>query len=344
MSRPPRIARVQILWSENASVVARPYPSLATADAALAQAFARTPPPAGGAYDKTAFEVVWVDGRRHEGRADVRDVDVRSAPDNGGILRQHLAAVARWLRDQSRTAGWWTPDEQAEHAAWGVELRQRLDAEPPLGAARNLAVVPEDQLLPLGTSADDLALSLLPEPAAAVGELEARFAAIRPPVAVWMGHGRTVPRATNRDVRYATNWISLALAQDIPRLRQLTGRPHGPIWDRWRKTVAHVGRHLGADPDAAYRDNPAFWSDQLPHLAHKIQAALATGPARNGNVAGGERVQWQIRYRGPRGGEYLTHHLAADYLSALQIAARSLGFWPEVQSVHWLASDGWRAA
>lgn len=343
MSRPPRLARAQILWSENASVEARPYPSLAAADAALARAFAQTPPPAGGAYDKTAFELVWIDGRRHEGRADVREQDVRSAPAAGGILRQHLAGVARWYRDKSHAAEWWTPEEQAEHAAWGVELLRRLDAEPPLAAARNVSVIPEDQLLPLGTTADQT-LSLLPEPAAAVAELEGRFAAIRAPVAVWMGHGRTVPRATNRDVRYATNWISLALAHDIPRLRQLTGRPHGTIWDRWRRTVEHVRRHLGAEADGIYRDNPAFWSDQLPHLAHKIHAALAAGPVRNANVAGGERVQWKIRYRGPRGGEHVTHHLAPDYLSALGIAARSLGFWPEVQSVHWLAPDGWRAA
>ena len=81
---PPRIARVEILWSENSAVRARSYPSLSAADAALAAAFAADPPPRGGGYDKTAFLVVWVDGTRHEGRADVREVDVRTAPAAGG--------------------------------------------------------------------------------------------------------------------------------------------------------------------------------------------------------------------------------------------------------------------
>jgi len=408
MSAPPPIARVDITFSENGSVPRRPFPSLAAADAALARAFAIEPPPKRGAYDKTGFEVVWTDGQRHEGRADVTEDSVRTAPAAGGILRQHLAHVGRWMRDKSATSKLWTPEEAEERRSWGVELLRRLDAEPPLDARRNagppplarvaimwstiealatrayrsldqaeaaiaaavraprrddgnsrdqvlfrvvwtdglshdegvtfprgvvpprvlrerltavavhqrdfygtskylndeqraqrrawandmlarldaetprnLHMVPEDQLLPIGTAAADLAVSLLPDPRAAVMELEAHFAAIRPPVKVWMGHGRTVPRTTNRDVMYAANWISLALAADMARLRALTGRSHGTIWDRWGKTIEHVRRYLGPDLDATYRDNPQFWNEQVDHIAHKVDTALASVP-RNG--------------------------------------------------------------
>jgi hypothetical protein len=471
-SQPPPLARVSILWSENGTVPIRAFRSLAAADAALAEAFAIEPPPEGGAYNKTAFELVWADGHKHEGRADVRQVDVETAPTGGGIIRQHLAHVGRWLRDQAATSGfatsgYWSAEDVAEKTAWGAELLRRLDAEPPLGAHRNAAgppvarveilwstiealpavvyrsldaaeaaivaaarapqsfgppkrdqvlfrvvwadglshddgvefprtavprgvlrarlrevahvqrdvygaskklteaeraqrrawgndmlarlavdgprnlhMIPEDQLLPIGTAADGLALTLLPDPLAAVAELEARFAAIRPPVKVWMGHGRTVPRTTNRDVMYAANWISLALAHDMPRLRALTGRPHGVIWDRWAKTIEHVRRHLGPDLDATYRDNPQFWSDQVEHVAHKVEKALASAP-RNANAP--ERVQWQIRYRGPQG-DLVTHQLAPDYFSALQAAATSLGFWPPVVGVRRHDGEQWRAA
>ncbi|MBZ0237015.1 MAG: hypothetical protein K8M05_32095 [Deltaproteobacteria bacterium] len=280
----PRVARVRILWSENGAVPVRSFQSLAGADAALDTAFQKEPPPEGGAYDKTAFEVVWTDGERHEGRADVRRIDLHTAPEAGGILRQHLNYVGRWLRDRSSTSAMWTPEEAAERKAWGEELLRRLDREPTfgkIGRARNLDHIPEDQLLPLGATSDQVDVSLLPDPAAAVAELEAHFAAIRPPVPVWMGHGRTVPRATNEDVTYAANWLSLALAHDMPRLRAQTGRPQGAVWDRWAKTVEHVRRHLGTDPDATYRDNQRFWSDQVPHMAHKIESALHGAGPRN---------------------------------------------------------------
>lgn len=344
MTADPRIARVRILWSENGTVPKRSFPSLAAADAALATAFEREPPPKGGAYDKTAFEVVWTDGERHEGRADVRRIDLHTAPEAGGILRQHLSYVARWLRDASSKSTLWTLDEQAERKAWGEELLRRLAAEAPLGAPRNLDAIPEDTLLPIGTTSTHLDVTLLPDPRAAIAELEAHFAAMRPPVEVWMGHGRTVPRTTNEDVTCAANRLSLALAHDMPRLRERTGRPQGAIWDRWGRSIEQVRRHLGADPDAPYRDNQRFWSSEVPHLAHQIAAALDGAPARNAHPVGNERVQWQIRYRGPRGGEYLTHHLARDYVTALQAAAHNLGFWPAVQSVRWLDGDRWRSS
>lgn len=335
----PRIARVQILWSENGTVPLRSFASLAAADAALAAAFAKEPPPEGGAYNKTAFVVVWTDGARHEGRADVRRIDVQTAPRGGGILRQHLAIVGQRWRE-------YHPTTNEDERAWGEELLRRLDREPKLGGRRNLLYIPEEQLLPIGTTSEHQGVSLLPDPRTAVAELEAHFAAIRSPVPVWMGHGRTVPRTTNRDVRYAANWISLALASDMSRLRALIGKPQGAIWDRWARTVEHVRRQLDDDPDLTYRDSVRFWNEQLPALATHIDQVLhgAGSRARNAVTSGGKRVQWRIRYKGPRGGEYVTHHLAPDYVTALQVAAHSLGFWPAVQSVSWLDGDTWRAS
>jgi hypothetical protein len=277
MTAVPRIARVRILWSENSAVPVRSFHSLAGADSALATAFEREPPPEGGAYDKTAFEVLWTDGQHHEGRADVRRIDVHTAPEAGGILRQHLDHVGRWLRDRSSTSPLWTSEEAADRKAWGEELLRRLDREPTfgkIGRARNLISIPEDQLLPVGSTSESLAVSLLPDPLAAVADLEAHFAAVRRPVAVWMGHGRTVPRTTNEDVTYAANWLSLALALDMARLRALTGRPHAAIWDRWARTIEHVRRHLDDDPHLTYRDSVRFWSDQVPALATHVDQAL----------------------------------------------------------------------
>jgi len=174
-----------------------------------------------------------------------------------------------------------------------------------VSSTRNLEGIPEDELLPLGTTSEHLVhLTLLPDPIAAVAELEAHFAAIRPAVRVWMGHGRTVPKTTNEDVTYAANWISVSLAHDMARLRALTRRPHGAIWDRWARTIEHVRRHLGADPDATYRDNPQFWNAHVSHLARAIQIALHGGEPRNAGVDEHERP------RRPRGGRRSTGHQA----------------------------------
>ncbi len=415
---PPPLARVEILWSENGAVSPAVYRSLADADTALAHAFRREAPPPGGAYNKTAFQLVWVDGQAHEGRADVRRVDVASAPAAGGILRQHLRLVGTWLRDNAATWSGWTADEQAAKAAWGAELLRRLDAEPPMTvgrarrrnadasvvpiarvellptsapevaagtyrtidaaeavvrrafadlpqlppgqvaplldfrvvwadgfrddhhsyvwpalmsrasdegllryalrtrgismmtgegwgakgqaygsrpgdveriahgtellrrlARRNGSAIADDALLPVGTTSEVPGVSLLPDPFAAVARLEGHYASLRPPAGVWGGGGRTVPATTNRDVIEATNWLSLALAHDIGPLRHLTGRSHGTIWDRWAKSVGEVQRRLRPDRDATYADNDGFWTDQVPHLAHKVARALAAGAA-----------------------------------------------------------------
>ncbi|KAB2905603.1 MAG: hypothetical protein F9K40_06625 [Kofleriaceae bacterium] len=260
------------MWSTIDTLATRAYRSLDHAEAAIAAAVRAPRRDDGTSRDQVLFRVVWTDGLTHdEGVTFPRGV----VPPN--VLRERLTAVAIHQRDFYGTSKYLNDEQRAQRRAWANDVLARLAAEAP----RNLHTVPEDQLLPLGTAAAELAVSLLPDPRAAITELEAHFAAIRPPVKVWMGHGRAVPRTTNRDVMYAANWISLALAADMARLRALTGRSHGTIWDRWAKTIEHVRRHLGPDLDATYRDNPQFWNEQVDHIAHKVATALASVP-RNG--------------------------------------------------------------
>ena len=271
------IARVDLLWAENGEVPIGTFRSLAAADTALAAAFTREPPPKGGAYHKLGFEVVWADGQRHEGRVDVTEAFLRTAVTASGILREHLRQQAAWLRDNGGTWPAWSPEDRARYQAWGVELLRRLDAAPPLRATRNVNRIPEDRLVPIGTMGEDIGATLLPDPLEVVTWLEEHFAAIRPPVAVGMG---SVPRTTNRDVTYVANWISLALAADMARLRQWTGRPHGGLWDGWTKVIEHVRGQLGTEPDAPYRDSARFWTEQVHGLARDVQIAL-DGTRRN---------------------------------------------------------------
>lgn len=413
---PPPLARVEIIWSENSLLnVPCVFRSLAAADIELARVFASEPPPAGGGYDKTAFLLVWVDGQMHEGRADVRAVDVATSVAAGGLLRQHLTHVGTWLAANAATSDLVPVEERAAKAAWGSELLRRLEAAPmpsvrdlvvttrfglrmplspritierstspvaPLGefatledadaalarvfptvpalidgiapsitvgvtwpdgywidtqhfitrerldgAARDgglirhmllldaanrrtgkgwsartegerrareaqawavytrLGVDPDRRnqrvvdhtLLPVGSTTAIPGVSLLPDPHAAVAALEAHFAAARPAVAVPGDPARTVPATTNRDVTQAANWLSLALAHDLPALRTRSGQPPGAIWDHWRRAIGVVGRQLGADADATYRDCPGFWDHQAPGLAADV-ARLLAGP------------------------------------------------------------------
>lgn len=412
---PPSLARVEIIWSENSLLnVPCVFRSLAAADIELARVFASEPPPAGGGYDKTAFLLVWVDGQAHEGRADVRAVDVATSVAAGGLLRQHLTHVGNWLAANAATSDLVPVEERAAKAAWGSELLRRLEAAPmpsvrdlvvttrfglrmplspritierstspvaPLGeyatleeadavlarvfptvpalidgiapsitvgvtwpdgywidtqhfinrerldgAARDgglirhmllfdaanrrtgkgwsarsagerrareaqawavytrLGVDPDRRnqrvvdhtLLPVGSTTAIPGVSLLPDPHAAVAALEAHFAAARPAIAVPGDPPRTVPATTNRDVTQASNWLSLALAHDLPALRARTGQPPGAIWDHWRRAIGVVGRQLGNDADATYRDCPGFWDHQAPGLAADV-ARLLTG-------------------------------------------------------------------
>jgi hypothetical protein len=202
-----------------------------------------------------------------------------------------------------------------------------------------LHFIPEDTLLPIGTTSDHLDhLTLLPDPIATVAELEAHFAAVRPPVAVWMGHGRTVPRTTNEDVTYAANRLSLSLAHDMAKLRELTGRPHGAIWDRWARTIEHVRRHLGTDPDATYRDNPQFWSAQAQRLARETRTALHRSGPRNAGAD--EWTQYRVTSRRPDRSLVTTYDTARDDFDARRRAASNLGYKHQIVSIDGQYTEG----
>jgi hypothetical protein len=116
------VARVVILWSENGAIGHNQiFRSLDAADEYVAAALKVEPPPSVGGYDKTAFAVVWPDGYRFEGRADLTDRDVgRSA------LREH---VARACRQVIARFGAGMRGVTADDAGFAREILRRV--EPP---------------------------------------------------------------------------------------------------------------------------------------------------------------------------------------------------------------------
>lgn len=125
----PRVREVAITFSENAAVAVAAHPSIWAADAALAAAFQREPPPPGRAYAKTFFRIDWTDGAHHEGRVDVSREALARAASRGGLLRAHLDEYARWLAsdDYLRMFAGHRPGDEIAHAqAWGVDLGRRL--------------------------------------------------------------------------------------------------------------------------------------------------------------------------------------------------------------------------
>jgi hypothetical protein len=329
----PRIARVKILYSTIEGLEPRVYRSLDDAEAAIAKAMRNPGRSRLPNRDHAAFLVVWTDGHSHEDA-----VQLRTGVAPYAVIRTRLRQVALWSRDVYGASKSLTEAERADRRAWGNDMLARLDAEPS-SSTRNLNGIPEDQLLPLGTTSSHLDdITLLPDPIAAVGELEAHFAAIRPAIPVWMGHGRTVPRTTNEDVTYAANRLSIALAHDMARLRAVTGRPHGAIWDRWARTIEHVRRHLGTDPDAPYRDNQRYWSAQVPQLAHQMAQALHGGEPRN--AGDDEWMQYRVTSRRPDGSLVTTFHTARDHFDARKRAAFYLGYGPQIVSMDAQYTDG----
>jgi two-component sensor histidine kinase len=87
---PPPVERVEIAWSENSAIGhCQIFSSLDAADAYVALALKTSPPPSLG-YDKTFFVVLWSDGYRFEGRADITERDLGRR-----VLREHVARACR---------------------------------------------------------------------------------------------------------------------------------------------------------------------------------------------------------------------------------------------------------
>lgn len=293
LAPPPPLARVEILWSENGAVPTRVFRSLADADAALARAFAEQPAPRGGGYDKTAFLVVWTDGKRHEGRADVTDADVRRAPRVGGILRLHLIRVSRWMCNT--LPAWITGADREAKMAWGYELHQRLAAEPPLTAiaadtrAGGTDADDTDDDEPNDDEPGDDEEALAPRNADGQRYRGATLLPWPPTRADWlMERFRRRPRSnpvdrdshpltTNKDIRWAVNYVSRALVHDVPTFPE---HAHARLWDHWRalhESIELLLRKGGTDDE--YADNEGFWRTQLSSLVSLMTSSW--GPPRN---------------------------------------------------------------
>jgi hypothetical protein len=122
VTRPP-IARVTILWSENAAIGSNQiFRSLDAADAYIAHALAVQPPPSEGGYDKTAFQLVWTDGYRYQGRADITERNV-----GRHVLRDH---VARACRQRIAWFGQGIRGVTADDAGFAREILRRVEPPP----------------------------------------------------------------------------------------------------------------------------------------------------------------------------------------------------------------------
>ena len=80
----PRIERVHITVSDNPSVRAGQYASIAHADAMLGEAYNAVPPPNGGSTDLLLAAVIWTDGYELRPRIYVSARLVRDAHADGG--------------------------------------------------------------------------------------------------------------------------------------------------------------------------------------------------------------------------------------------------------------------
>ncbi len=345
----PPIARVEVLWSENSAVVARTYRSLAAADAALAAAFTESPAPDGGTYDKTAFLVVWADGVRHQGRADVTDDDVQQATPGAGILWHHLVDTA--IRMVRHPPSWLTEAERAEHTAWGYELARRLRAEGrgPTSASIGDAAAglddDEEDFAPRNTDGERYrGATLLPWPPTRADWVMERFR--RRPRSNPLDRD-SYPLTTNRDVRWIANYISRALVHDVPTFPE---HAHTRIWDHWRALHESIEVLLRmGGPDDEYADNEGFWRTQLQTLVTLMTSSW--GPPRNSaarltyravGATGDPYPAWVQELRG-RSGVYVIRERQDDGAAPIvYVGQSSLDRLHETLTRHFQAWRRWK--
>lgn len=307
MSAPvPRVARVHIMDADNPAVRVGLYRSIADADAMLAEAFTKVPAPAGKPFSLVVYVVIWSDGYRLDDLVYLHRQFVEDARADGGILRHTLLRSAR-NRANFQTFG--QTSEAAEAVkAQGRDLLQRLEVDAQgLAWPRNVAV------------ARWRSPTLLPHPGDAIRRLQERFAQRRASVQVASSSGNpgAYPATNHADVRYLTNFVSLALGNDLASFAPATATA---IWNHWRQTVQAVERSLGAGADTApYPDNERLWRHQLPSLIRLLEEAGArTRVPRNGRLAFrrvGERGEaypdWVQDLRG-KSGVYIIRERQAD--------------------------------
>lgn len=134
--------------------------------------------------------------------------------------------------------------------------------------------------------------TLLPDPAAAIDRLRERFASRRKVGAA--GY----PVTNHADVRYVTNYISIALHSDLATLGPTA---IGVIWHHWRAVVESVETTLRRGHDTTeYADNEGFWKSQLPALVRLLDDARDD----HGALRNARRVRLSFRPVGARGEPY----------------------------------------
>ena len=272
----PRIARVHLQCDGHPEIRSGIYKSIHDADQMLARAFAKVPAPSRHPFLRIDSVIVWTDGYQWQERLVVDQKIVDESAAVGGVLRRALLTSARQM-----IAGWFAASDRqmaAEHRVLGQALLARLEAEPSPLARRNVS------------STAWQGLTLLPDPAAAIGKLRARFIKRRKvvtapldadPDAAPDGPVASYPQTNHADVRYVTNYVSIALGND---LRTLPDTAQGVIWNHWHavtqtvETLLRVGRQTDT-----YVDNEGLWLRQLPALVSLLDDAR-DGRLRNGRL------------------------------------------------------------
>jgi len=271
----PRVARVHIMTADNAAVQPGTYRSIAAADAMLTHAFEQVPPPVGKPYDAFTYAVIWTDGFRLQDTLYITQQRLLESQADGGPLRHGILRRARVQESGDAYRGFAKAVVEPLRAE-GRDLLRRLEAD----AAES---VPTRNV----GAATWRGPTLLPAPGDAIGHLRARFAqrrALVPVASDEASSAASYPATNHADVRYLTNFISIALGNDLSALAASTA---AAIWNHWRDVVQTVQRELAAGNDTdPYPDNERLWRAQIPCLARMLDEAVATGGAlRNGRLA-----------------------------------------------------------
>lgn len=280
-STPPRVSRVVLSIIKGTRDLRRAvFDTIANADARLAADFPELPAHDAEPMGWVGGVVYWSDHEETHVRFYVTRQHLENAQADGGILRHALLRDARLEASATSYEGFPNSKETVKRrTARGRSMLARIEAATrDEGAHRNVA-----------TSAW-ASPTLLPDPAEAIRRLRDRFAGRRRLVAARgeaddgdAGDGTGYPATNHADVKYATNYITLALANDLRSFDDVT---QGVIENHWRavRDMIETLLRAGSATDE-YRDNEGFWTRQLPALVHLLDEARAVERApRNGKL------------------------------------------------------------
>lgn len=275
----PRVERVVLSIIKGRRDLHRAvFDSIANADARLAADFASLTHPAEEPMGWVGGVVYWSDHEETHVRFYVTREHLVNAQADGGILRHALLRDARLEAAPTSYPGH-SRDIVKRRTALGRAMLARLEAD-----ARD-----DDAHRNAATSAW-ASPTLLPDPTEAIRRLRDRFAGRRRIVEARgeaddgdPGDGTGYPATNLSDVRYVSNYISVALRNDLRSFDDVT---RGVIWNHWRavrdtiETLLSVGNSTDE-----YRDNEGFWTRQLPALVNLLDDAQSAQRApRNGRL------------------------------------------------------------